>query len=150
MCVTLASCMTQKRAERKIERLVNRFPELKQVEVVKMDTTIFIPERRDSTVFAMYGTGHRNPVEVKTEQGAFTMDIDTVTKLVKVTYTSPPDTIFIEKTVEVPKIVVESADHRRVSAWRTVALVCLALTLPILAFFIMSVHWQRQDKKLKE
>lgn len=150
MCATLASCMTQQRAERKIERLVARFPELRQVEVVTIDTTIFIPERRDSTVFAMYGTGHRKPVEVKTGQGAFTMAVDTVTKLVKVTYTAPPDTIFIEKTVEVPKVVVQSADHRRVQRWRTVALVCLALTLPILAFFIMAVRWRNKDRQRKE
>lgn len=138
MCATLASCMTQQRAERKIERLVARFPELRQVEVVTIDTTVIFPERRDSTVFALYGTGHRQPVTVHTGQGAFTMAIDTVTKLVKVTYTSPPDTVVIQKTVEVPKVVVESADRRRVQRWRTVAMFFMTLCVfGVLLFFAL-------------
>jgi len=138
MCATLASCMTQQRAERKIERLVARFPELRQVEVVTIDTTVIFPERRDSTVFAMYGTGHRQPVTVHTGQGAFTMAIDTVTKLVKVTYTAPADTVVIQKTVEVPKIVVESADRRKVQRWRTVAWVAIAFCVfEALLFFAL-------------
>lgn len=138
MCATLVSCMTQQRAERKIERLVARFPELRQVEVVTIDTTVIVPERRDSTVFAMYGTGHRQPVTVHTGQGAFTMAIDTVTKLVKVTYTASADTVVIQKTVEVPKIVVESADRRKVQRWRTVAWVAIAFCVfEVLLFFAL-------------
>ena len=140
------ACMTQRRAERKIERLAMRFPELTETVRVEIDTAIVVPSRTDSTVFALYGTGHRQPVEVHTRQGVFTMAIDTATKLAHVTYTTPPDTVRYTRVVEVPHIVVQSADRRKLRAWRIVAIATTSLLVFLTTLFLVSGDMKRKKQ----
>lgn len=103
--MAMCACNTQRRAQRRIRRIVEQCPELVAIQAHPIDTFISLPPVVDSASMPLEPILEGQTVTVTTEQGTFTASatIDSLT----VTYVAEPEPIHYEDTVKYAQVVIE-------------------------------------------
>ena len=103
--MALCACDAKRRAKRRIRRIVERCPELLNVQAHPIDTFIPLPPVVDSAVMPLAPLLDGQAVKIQTEQGTFTATAtnDSLT----VTYEAEQEPIHYEDTLRYSQVVIE-------------------------------------------
>lgn len=103
--MAMCACNTQRRAQRRIRRIAEQFPELVAIQAHPIDTFISLPPVIDSASMPLEPILEGQTVTVTTEQGTFTASA--TTDSLTITYMAEPDPIHYEDTVKYAQVVIE-------------------------------------------
>lgn len=103
--MAMCACNTQRRAQRRIRRIAEQFPELVAIQAHPIDTFISLPPVIDSASMPLEPISEGQTVTVTTEQGTFTASA--TTDSLTITYMAEPDPIHYEDTVKYAQVVIE-------------------------------------------
>ena len=103
--MAMCACNTQRRAQRRIRRIAEQFPELVAIQAHPIDTFISLPPVIDSASMPLEPILEGQTVTVTTEQGTFTASA--TTDSLTITYMAEPDTTHYEDTVKYAQVVIE-------------------------------------------
>ena len=103
--MALCACDAKRRAQRRIRRIVERCPELLNVQAHPIDTFIPLPPVVDSAVMPLAPLLDGQAVKIQTEQGTFTATAtnDSLT----VTYEAEQEPIHYADTLHFQQVVIE-------------------------------------------
>ena len=118
--LTLTSCNTTKRAEKRIYKITEQHPELVKQDTVKIDTVLTVKPAADSVIFAFDTVAVNQTHTVRTERGEFAITI-LPTKEVKIDYR--PDSV--EVTFRSEKIYDQIVIEKPKEKWRDVLFACI-------------------------
>ena len=103
--MAMCACNTQRRAQRRIRRIAEQFPELVAIQAHPIDTFISLPPVIDSASMPLEPILEGQTVTVTTEQGTFTASA--TTDSLTITYVAEPEPIHYEDTVKYAQVVIE-------------------------------------------
>ena len=103
--MAMCACNTQRRAQRRIRRIAEQFPELVAIQAHPIDTFISLPPVIDSASMPLEPILEGQTVTVTTEQGTFTASA--TTDSLTITYMAEPDPVHYEDTVKYAQVVIE-------------------------------------------
>lgn len=137
VAVVMNGCCSQKRAERRVLRLAEQYPELVQMKAHPIDTFLGVPVFSDTAKL-------RLPVHVgdtfveSTPHGTFTafIDDDDTTKL-QVIFESNPTELHYQDTIHYSQVVVSPEAEAGGRGWRALLWFFLGVATIIAAFFVM-------------
>lgn len=123
LCLLLVSCSPAKR----LQRILNKNPDLLQVDSITVEKLVFVPEYRLDTAFVdslIYDTAI-----IENERVRIELVHDTITKMIRVSATVKTDTVVTECT----NYVERYRDHvpNKLPSWLIPIVVILSLILLI-------------------
>ena len=134
LCLAMAGCSAQKRAEKHLRRAVELCPELTQMTARPIDTVFTLASPPDSCLLPIAPLIGGHTITINGQNGTFTAHADT--SAIAISYR--PDTILYRytDTVWLPQVTVtETAPPaKRQGAWRTA---CLAAFGVVLGFALL-------------
>lgn len=135
LLLLVVACSPSKR----LERLLNKHPELRDTVTVTVHDTVVVP---GDTVFRPVLLRRTDTVVVENERQSVRIvrvptgsPCDTAVFRAEVLATVKPDTVIVTHTVEVPRVVPCPPGERVATWWRTAAIV-LFLLLALLLFLL--------------
>lgn len=137
LCLAMAGCSVQRRAERRVLRLAEQYPELVQMKAHPIDTFLGVPVFSDTARL-------RLPVHVgdtfeeSTPHGTFTafIDDDDTTKL-QVIFESVPTELHYQDTIQYRQVVIPADTETGGRGWFALLWFFLGVATIIAAFFVM-------------
>ena len=102
----LGGCRSVKRAERRIRRIAEDYPELVQMKAHPIDTFLAVPVKADIAVLPILSIITGEIVKKKTPSGTFTAQLEGDSLLIA--YTSGKDSIRYIDTIRYSQVVVSS------------------------------------------
>ena len=134
LCLALAGCSAQRRAERKVRRAVELCPELVQLKAHPIDTVFTLAALPDSCRVPIVALRQDAPLAIRAAHGIFTAHADTA----EISIAYFPDTLSYRytDTVWLPQVTVTETETpaKRQGAWRTA---CLAAFGVVLGFALL-------------
>ena len=139
LSLVLCACDANRRAQRRIRRIVERCPELVSEQAHPIDTFLAVPSVADSARLPLAPLMEGQPIVVTTEQGTFTATAtdDTLT----ITYETEPEPIHFADTVKYAQVVIEEQPHAKKKPpaflWFLLGMVVVLLAIIITAIIIV-------------
>ena len=136
--LVLCACDANRRAQRRIRRIVERCPELLSVQAHPIDTFIPLPPVVDSAVMPLAPLLDGQAVKIQTEQGTFTATAtdDSLT----VTYEAEPEPVHFSDTLHYSQVVVEAAPEKKkppAFMWFLLGMVIVLLAVIVIVIVIV-------------
>lgn len=134
--IIAALLLTACTPERRLQRLLDKFPELNRVDTITVHDTIIVPGDTlwRSVLLRDTVTVTNERQVVKVERIRTGSPCDTAAIALKVEARVKPDTVYQTMTVEVPRVVPCQGDNKVHRWWRTAAMVLAVFSL---ALFIL-------------
>lgn len=125
--LSLVSCNTTKRAEKRIYKITEQHPELLLQDTVKIDTVFTVPVPEDSVIFALDTIAENQIHTIRTDRGEFCITL-LPSKEVKINYI--PDSVDVKFRSEkiYDQIVIEQPKEK----WRDVLLYAIIVFVGLL------------------
>lgn len=120
LCLAMAGCSAQRRAQRKVRRAVELCPELVQMKAHHIDTVLTLASLPDGCRLPIAALHQADTLTIRASHGTFTAHADTAE--ISVAYF--PDTLSYRyaDTVWLPQVVVEpQAKHPERHHWKLLA-----------------------------
>lgn len=117
LCLAMAGCSVQRRAERHLRRAVELCPELVQAKAHPIDTVLALAPPPDGCLLPIAALHQADTIAVRAQNGTFTAHADSAA----ITVTYRPDTLSYRyaDTVWLPQVVVEpQAKHPERHRWK--------------------------------
>ena len=143
LCLLACSCMNQRKAAKKIQKLLSEYPEMRDTVRLTVHDTVYIP---GDTVWKQVLLRTTDTVKVETDRQSVRIvrvptgsPCDTAEFRAEVLATVKPDTIIVTNTVEVPRFA-PCPPEGVADWWRVVAIV---LAILLLAAFLINRYTPR-------
>ena len=136
--MALCACNAQRRAERRIRRIVERCPELLSEQAHAIDTFLPVAPVADSAAMPLRPLLDGETLTVTTPQGTFTASIDDDT--LSIAYDAELDPIHFVDTVYLPQVVIEDRTAEKKPpnlAWFLFGMVIVLLAVIVTAITIV-------------
>lgn len=136
--MALCACNAQRRAERRIRRIVERCPELLSEQAHAIDTFLPVAPVADSAAMPLRPLLAGETFTVTTPKGTFTASIDDDT--LSIAYDAQLDPIHFADTVYLPQVVIEAKPENKKPpnlAWFLFGVVIVLLAVIVTAITIV-------------
>ena len=138
MSLALCACNAQRRAERRIRRIVERCPELLSEQAHAIDTFLPVAPVADSAAMPLRPLLDGETLTVTTPKGTFTASVDDDT--LSIAYDAELEPIHYADTVYLPQVVIEDKPAEKKPpnlAWFLFGIVIVLLAIIITAITIV-------------
>lgn len=107
VAILMNGCCSLKRAERRVQRLAEQYPELVQMKAHPIDTFLGVPVFSDTASLRI--PAHRgDTIVAETENGTFTAYLDAAdTTQLQVVFESAPAELHYQDTIKYSQVVIE-------------------------------------------
>lgn len=134
----LCACNTQRRAQRRIRRIMEQCPELVAIQAHPIDTFLPVPSLADTAIMPLAPILEGQTVTVTTDQGTFTASAtnDSLT----VTYEAEPEPIHYEDTLHYSQVVIEEPTQNKKPpnyVWFLLGMVTVLLAIVITIIIVV-------------
>ena len=137
--VLMNGCCSQKCAERRIRRMVERYPELVQLKQRTIDTFLTVPGYTDCTIIPMSAIASGETVCEATDHGTFTVTVNHADSTVSIGFVADTQLVRYQDTVNYRQIVIAPEKEGwfdgfwdRLSEWITFIFIGAAATVYLL------------------
>lgn len=138
LCLALAGCGTQKRAERHLRRAVALWPELVQMKAHHIDTVFTVNLEVDHCTLPLATMLTGATIQTHTEQGTFVAYIEHDS--LEVSYEADPVEVVFQDTIQFQQIAPETPKKTHGTFWSTLAKIIFGFALCYSTFHHLIKH----------
>lgn len=137
--VLMNGCCSQRFAERRIRRMVERYPELVQLKQRTIDTFLMVPGYTDNTIIPMSAIASGETVCEATDHGTFTVTVNHDDSTVSIGFVADTQAVRYQDTVNYRQIVIAPEKEGwfdgfgdRISEWIAFLFIGMAIAVYLL------------------
>lgn len=147
MAVAMASCSSQKRAQRHIRRAVELCPELAQLTARPIDVFLGVPVFTDSAIVPLMDILDGDTLTVKTDHGTITLSANSADSTLSASFTSDESEIHYQDTVQYRQIDFSKSEQKPSTTQSTGVGRDILLWIIGVGFGMVLVVWIRSEIK---